>query len=134
MPANSPETELMEVINTAVGSLTKATNLFDSPPIAAKKANIPEQCVFVFETGGAAPLPYLNNNADANMRDVQIRTRSPDFGPGVTLAREARDAAHRSAPTGFFGVLARESAPVYLGKDDQDLHEWSNNITLFSKE
>lgn len=139
MPSNDPGTVVADHLVTEGVVTAKGTDVFDSPPLPPDDT-VPEKVIFCFETGGQAPIPYLGganpSGSDHNRRLVQIRTRSPkhDYADGVTLARAARDAVHRAVLTGFFGVLARESAPTYLGMNDQDQHEWSNNIELWSKE
>lgn len=134
--ATTPDIDVVDHIDTALGTLTKGTNLFAGPVRGhdVPDAGVPDEAVFVLATGGPAPLAFIAGGSGTEQRfsSLLIRVRSDpnDFQGGQTLARSVRDAIHHSIPTGYIEAAVRETDPSYLGVTNKGHHEWSIGVDL----
>lgn len=132
--ATTIEEDVASYLNANVGSLTLGTNLFEGPPryhTTPESSHIPDECVFVMETGGPAAEAFLGSTSyEDRQNGVQIRVRSAgeDYSGGRTLARAVRDALHHAAVSGYADVSVRASSPDYLGVTEKGHHEWSVSV------
>ncbi len=136
-----PEDDVVTQIQALVSGLTRGTNLFRGP-VRGYSDNIPHQAVFVIETGGLLTRPIKAGVLDRVIQErhvsVQIRVRSNPTGSstalvdGRTIAKDVFDALHFNPPDGYCEWRFVSSAPMYLGEDENQHHEWSMNLeTIF---
>lgn len=129
----SPAIDIATYLAAQLGTLTLQTNLF-AGPVRGPDARAPVEAVFVFSTGGPAPLEHIAGGSGTNhwQPELQIRVRSSkeEFANGLALARSVTSTLHHATVSGYVEVAARESDPVYLGPDDAGYHEWSVGIRL----
>jgi hypothetical protein len=123
---------LSRVLEQQVGDLILGENLFQGG-VRAKGEHVPSEAVFVLLTGGIAPQASNGELTSFNRPVVQIRTRGPRLGyaRGLERAIEVLKAAHYASVDGYVDVRVNESAPIYLGEDDDGHPEWSNNVTMW---
>lgn len=96
-------------------------------------ALVPPTAVFVLQTGGVAPTPYLGTQTDVRESGVQVRIRSDvanGYNTGVELAQTVLSALQRKMPAGRVTMFVNESEPTYLGQDDYGNFEWSLNCRV----
>lgn len=88
--------------------------------------------VFVLQTGGRQPLPYMGQDESFHVSRVQVTVRSQvnAFAEGEALARALHAKAHTHAPAGYTYCLASESEPLYLGTDEENAHRFTFNLDL----
>lgn len=138
MSAPQPEFDLATYLNGKTGAvsgvtLTLATNLFMGPE-RANKVGVPSQAVFVRNAGGLPAMPYFNNspNGDDRQSSIQIIARSNpnDYGGGSTFARDVFTLVQRASISPYVYVLCRQSDPIYVGQNDQALHQFSINVLM----
>jgi hypothetical protein len=122
-------------LDTAITGLTKGTNLFKGKVQAAGGA-IPARAVFVLANGGPAPETYSGSPESRRYSALQVRTRVEQqaFGVGQSLARDIRDALDQANISGMIDTRVNETEPLYIGEDDDGMHEWSTNIELWYEE
>jgi hypothetical protein len=111
--------------------LALGANLFAGPTRSIDRT--PSEAVFCLETGGAAPSPYLGTGRQAFYRaSVQVMVRGPvgEHQAGADLARGVLETLNQAPVPGFVATFARDSAPAYLGTDDDDRPSWSINFEL----
>lgn len=126
---STPDLDLATHIGTNVAALTLGTNLFMGP-LRAKNVAIPDQVVFVLNTGGPQPSEFIEGGGTPELYEhsLQVRVRSApgasSFEDGQALARTVRDAIHRASISGYIDVWVRSSSPDYIEVDDEDRHEW----------
>jgi hypothetical protein len=104
-----------------------------SPTGAPAAARIPARAVFVLETGGPAPQPYLDGRGVSFRRknvQVLVRSEQADHSGGEALAKAILPVIHTHAPAGYVGALALDE-PAYIGTDEQGCHLWSTNFHLW---
>lgn len=122
----SAETTLAAHLGTSVAALTVGTNLFAGP--MRDNAVIPNDAVFVLESGGPAAEKLLDDSGGSNKRitlRVFIRTTGDSYAAGKTLADSVFDAGHNASLSGYAYCLAESSSPYYFGQDDKGRHQWS---------
>lgn len=122
---------IAQQVATALG-LTLGVEVFNGPVRPE-----PTRAVFCLVTGGITPEDIVENSGESYHRPrVQIRVRDAqqDFAGGEVFATSVRDAVHLQVPAGYIECRAVESAPMYLGPDDQGRHEWSINVELLLRE
>lgn len=139
-PATGPEVAVADIIVAAGVTIAgvvaaKGTNLFHGPIEPAAPGTIPHAGIWAVAVGGPINQAYIGNSEDFREFVVQITTRSNvgDFATGLATARAAWVALQRASglPADYFGCQVREPDPVYIGKDDQEHHRWTNNIRLW---
>ena len=132
-----PDEATSSVLATAGIGLTVGANLFRGP-VRPQSATIPHKAVFCLTTGGPAPLTHdiKNGGPDIKRGAVQVRVRSDvgKFEAGQLLATNAWNALQRAEAPGYMSITCRESAPVYLGLDDTEHHEWTINAETMREE
>jgi hypothetical protein len=110
--------------------LTLASNLFigrmrDTDRAAAAP------CVFVLNTGGEPPTPYLDDSrraAYSSSVQVMVRGGTDDFALGEAIARGVIEWCNQRVLAGYVSWYSRDSQPGYLG-DDGDQHPmWAINL------
>lgn len=107
-------------------------NIFQGP-VREIGALVTPTAVFVLQTGGMAPTPYLGTQTDVRDSGVQIRIRSDvalGYNYGVELAQLVLASVQRQKPTGRVTMFVNESEPTYLGQDDYSNFEWSLNCRV----
>ena len=118
---------------------TTASNTFIGP---VRKAGpfIPDQAIFIRTQGGLNPNEYLdgrNGVSTYRIVDAKVRVRSPvnQYDTGSTLAESAwrsmqacSVASLSTASTQYVRVTCFESAPYYLGINDQEQDEWEFTV------
>ena len=129
-PSTLPAAAVVALLSGGNG-LTAGTNLFacaELPPDSI----VPHKCVFAAEYGGAPPQPYLGTNNDLRWIDVQVLVRGdPDkIDDTRALAWAIFPVLQRASSSGYIDVRCKQSAPVYLGKDDTEHPKFSINLTL----
>lgn len=136
MPAPQTDIDVLNVIDSTVGSLTKGVNLFAGPTRDySLNSAIPHRAVFVLADGGDISRP-IKGTADERHPFVSIRVRSdPEsssgaFQAGQVLAREVYDATDQSPPPGYIDSRNLGSQPAYIGPDDDGHHEWLITVSL----
>ena len=102
-------------------------------PVREIGALVTPTAVFILQTGGMAPTPYLGTGTDVRDSGVQIRIRSDvtlGYNAGVELAQTVLAALQRHQPSGRVTMFVNESEPTYLGQDDYNNFEWSLNCRV----
>jgi hypothetical protein len=135
-----PDVAVHETIAAAsISGLTKATrteppfngNLILGPPLG-EESNSPGLSVFVLDTGGPLDAPFIGGGKSHRIHAVQVYVRGPrnQYAATMTLAKAVRAALHYATPTGYYACTCRESAPIYIGRDDYERHGFSINVEL----
>src|SRR5574343_1676832 len=92
---------------------------------------VPAKAVFCLETGGPAPVPYIDaaTHGDTWFFDVQVMVRGDRESrkEALTLARGIRNALHRASPSGYLACVALQSTPTPLGFDGSERPLFSVN-------
>ena len=131
-PLKNPAADITAFLNGKLAgatTLTSGTNLFTGRMLDDTQS--PAAAVFCLNTGGAAPVPYLNGNRTADFSPmVQVLVRGPvgDLAVGEGLARGVFAWLHQATVAGYVQVLARDSAPVLLEVDSAERGVWSINV------
>jgi len=115
----------------ATGSLS-GVSVFQGP-VREIGAFVPPTAVFVLQTGGIAPTPYLGTGTDVRDSGVQIRIRSDvanGYSTAVDLAQTVLAAVQRKTPSGRVTMFVNESEPTYLGQDGLGNFEFSLNCRV----
>lgn len=102
-------------------------------PVREIGALVPPTAVFVLQTGGIAPTPYLGTATDVRDSGVQIRIRSDvanGYNTAVDLAQTVLAAVQRKTPSGRVTMFVNESEPTYLGQDGLGNFEFSLNCRV----
>jgi hypothetical protein len=107
-------------------------NLLLGPVRSFKEAGIEQLAVFVIQSGGQQPLPYMGQDEGWHVSRVQVTVRSElhSFAAGEALARALHARANRNTPPGYTYCLAAESDPSYLGTDDDGSHRFVFNLNV----
>jgi hypothetical protein len=118
--------------------LTRGTNLYNGPMRAQDAEGVPSEAVFCHVTGGVPPIDYCDNSHTPQLHQpsVQIMIRSAPRGydAGLALANDVYEAMHSKPPSGYFGCLAQQSAPLYAGETRNGEFLWTVNLTLYLDE
>lgn len=109
--------------------------VFIGPVRPAAPPAVPHQAIFVLETGGPAPTPYMDGSTTAWRRcRVNIRNRSApnDYAGGRVSASSiwSRFQQSTSVTGGWVRVTCQQSQPMYLGQDAFGCHEWVTDVVL----
>lgn len=128
----------MATVDADVVTMLQATpaltgvNIFQGP-VREIGALVTPTAVFVLQTGGIAPTPYLGTQTDVRDSGLQVRIRSDvanGYDAGCTLAQTVLSALQRKTPAGRVTAFVNESEPTYLGQDDYGNFEWSLNARV----
>ena len=128
-----PDQAVRDHLATNVAGLS-LSNVFRGK-MRPRSAHVPTSSVFCLLDGGGVNAPYLNGRSDLRTYAVAITIRSePDaFGAGQDLAHAILAVLHRAELAGFFSTLVEQSAPGYMGEDDEGAHVWLLTATLRAK-
>lgn len=138
-PANAIVQTLAGVYLLDGGALTLVNgvdgNLLIGPIRSANVGEIPRECVFVLQSGGDQPMPYMGQPESFYVSRVQVSVRSPlnSFARGEQLARFLHARAHLATPPGYTSVMAVESEPLYVGTDDEGGHRHVFNLDVSAR-
>lgn len=124
------DADMVTLLQAAPG--LSGVNVFQGP-VREIGALVTPTAVFVLQTGGIAPTPYLGTQTDVRESGLQIRIRSDvaeGYDAGCTLAQAVLAATQRKTPSGRVTVFVNESEPTYLGQDDYGNFEWSLNARV----
>lgn len=122
MSLRNPASDLVDFLTSKTAGgvvLTRATNLFVGGLRSADEA--PSPAVFVQNTGGPEPVPYLGGAREAWQRPtVQVLVRGPvdDTATAESVARGVYELLQMATISGYVAILSRASAPEPLGPDD----------------
>ena len=123
----------------AIG-FTSGTNIFDGPE-RAYGDGVPHEAAFVTPYGGPQPQPFIGGTTEQRFPQVQVLYRSgvDDYNGGEAKARAIRDALHHQSITRATGgsytdCRALQSAPLFLGIDEQRRTRWAINVELWHRE
>lgn len=130
-----PASDLGDYLNglavSAAGvTLALGTNLFKGPTRMFKRSPA-TTAVFIMNTGGPAPEPYLNGGRKSWARptvQVVIRGATSDFANGEIVARAVYEALHQQSIGSYTAIFARDSQPVMVGLDENDQANWVINL------
>lgn len=131
----SPALTVATFLQTA-GHGTLGTNIFIGPPRDPSTV-VPNKCVFVIATGGAAPQPYLEISGDAfRQADLQIFIRGNvgEFAAGETYTKAIFESVQFPSLSGFIDCRPTNSYPLWIGFDPLDHPRWTVNMVFWSKE
>ncbi len=122
-----PDIAVATRIGTEVASLTLGTNLFHGPIRPGSTL-----AVFCLLDGGPSPIACLGTEQRAERPNVQIHVRGEkgEYSDGLDVAESVRDAVHYAPLSGYIDVRVIESAPIYLGEEDDGQPRWSMNVDL----
>lgn len=127
------EQAVIEVLGECIAGLTIRKNLFRGPVRPASK-KIDCEAVFALETGGPDVEDCVDGGTGPALyrKNVQIRIRSApkDYLNGKRLADGVLLVLHKATKADIIAMTARDSAPIYLGFDNADRHEWAVNIEV----
>lgn len=94
---------------------------------------IPAKATFVQVYGGREPEDYLGQ-APSGLRfpkvQVTVRADPHDLETAQKVARDAWDALHRVTLAGYLSCRCLQSAPIYLGLNDQQQPRFAINLEL----
>jgi hypothetical protein len=128
----NPASDLLSFLTGKVAggvTLTAGSTLFAGRMLS--QDSTPTQAVFLLNTGGAAPQPYLSSTRSALYTpSVQVLIRGPvgNLQAGEALARGVFELLHQATVSGYVQVLARDSAPVLLELDTAGRGVWATNL------
>lgn len=99
----------------------------------AKDETMPNLAVFVLQTGGPPPQPFLDSaGVSWKLVRVQVKVRSQvdDQITGQAIAVALSQKAHLATIAGYVQCLVQEAVPNYLGADERGLCRWSFNVEM----
>lgn len=102
-------------------------------PVRPIEALMETLAVFVLQSGGPPPMPYMGTSAESwHETRVQVSVRGPLklFQRGEALARALHTRAHLNTPPGYTFCLAVEADPVFLGIDEDGLGRHVFNLRV----
>lgn len=108
-------------------------SFFKGPRRPAAPSAIPHQAAFILGVGGINPSPYMDGTNTAwRFFRVQIWVRSEvnSYGTGRGKADAIWSAINQATISGWTRIVCEQSAPMYLGRDDVEHHEWTVNVRL----
>lgn len=133
--ALDPAIDLAAYLGGNLGTLTLGTDLFSGPERAyVPKGNVPAECVFCIASGGPPPRLFLQGGSSWDGRyvvQVIVRSGQEDYAGGLSLAKSIIDTLHLATITNWYHVEVIHSGEHYLGKNENDLHRWSINFSLW---
>ena len=116
-----PATDLAAEIGTQVAGLTLGTNLFHSS-VRAPNSDIPVNSVFVWGSGGKAPLRTMSQPDEIRSAVVHVRVRDRSYGTGSTLAHTIMNTLRGLSVSTYLDLLAAISEPRSMGQDSESNH------------
>ena len=116
-----PATDLATEIGSQVASLTLATNLFAST-IRAADSNIPKDSVFVWGSGGPAPLRTMGDADEIRVAMVHVRVRSGKYKAGSDLIHSIMNSLRGDDISSYLEVVVAASEPSSMGEDSDGNH------------
>lgn len=135
MPA--PELDLATHYADNVAGLTLATNVFRGPVREVDGAGIPAKAVFCVESGGLPPQAFNGETVQLKrvFVDVRIRGDKDDGYSGAkSLADSVFDTTKYASISGYIDVRRQQSAPTYIGRDQDDHHEFTfSTLMVFAE-
>lgn len=131
--SHQPSTDLTAAIATQIASLIAGTNLFDSM-VKGSDANIPVNCVFVWNTPGITPLRTMGEPNEIRQAIVQLRVRNSKSGTGLALAFEIFNALRGLAVATYLDVKSAASGPSNLGQDSDGAYYFSASFVMVYQE
>jgi hypothetical protein len=134
--STQPDSDVVDFLDTQLASLTKAVNLFRGPEVEARTAPlvIPVDAVFVAQTGGPAPMPYLGTGESENYPGLQIVIRNNGYLAGQAIANDVLETLSQSDVPGYINCATLESRANYVGRRDDNNHRWTVNAELIVEE
>jgi hypothetical protein len=105
-------------------------------PVRPESPTVPVVCVFVEQSGGDSPMPYLGEAASFYVSQITatIRGGVDTFEAGEALARSIITKMHATQSlTGYVYCLALASDPVYTGTNESGSHEWQAAFRVSAK-
>lgn len=128
------EQAVIEVLGDCVAGLTIRKNLFRGPVRPDAKSKVDSEAVFAMESGGLDVEDCIDGGTGPALlrKNVQVRIRScsGEYLRGKRLADDVLRVLHKATKTDIIAMTARDSAPIYLGLDNADRHEWAVNIEV----
>ncbi len=123
-----PPTDVAVELAAAGIGLTRGTNLFTGP-LRDVSAGVPKNSVFIKGLSGGLPQRTMGEVNEVREPLVSVTVRNSSFNDGDTKVRQIQEALQAVTISGYLDVAARQSEPLYLEPDDQNLHRW---IVIFS--
>ena len=123
-----PPTDVAVELAAAGIGLTLGTNLFTGP-LRDVSAGVPKNAVFIKGLSGGLPQRTMGEVNEIREPLVSVTVRNSSFNNGDTKVRQIQEALQAVTISGYLDVAARQSEPLYLEPDDQNLHRW---IVIFS--
>ncbi len=102
-------------------------------PVRPIEALMDALAVFVLQSGGDPPMPYMGTSGESwHETRVQVTVRGPlkMFQRGEALARALHRRAHLNTPPGYTFSLVLESDPVFIGIDENGFSRHVFNVRL----
>lgn len=93
-----------------------------------------DACIWIVQTGGTAPLDRFGSLEAIQTPRLQINVRNTDVTDGTSDADDVWAIAHDAEPSDYSRTSMLQSAPIYLGQDEDFRHRWSINIEMFISE
>jgi hypothetical protein len=112
---------------TGTASVTASSAVFLGK-VRPSGDGIPHLSVWITTIGGWQPQEVMGTASTTYYtRTVQIRIRGNpnDYGTALALAQAIHGKMQRAAIPGYVRVTCPQSAPMYLGQDDQERDELS---------
>jgi hypothetical protein len=127
----NPASDLRDFLTGKVAgsvTLTAGVNLYAGRMLADDLT--PGQAVFLLNTGGMPPRPYLGDGTNYFTAAVQCLVRGPvgNLEAGEALARGVWSLLHQAPLGAYVQILARDSAPVLLDVDSAQRGRWAVNV------
>lgn len=97
---------------------------------------VPAKSVWISGAGGWAPQDVFSGISTTMFTrtvSVIVRGTPQDYAGGLTLALDVHQRLHRGAVSGYLWVAAMQSAPAYMGLDDQECPSWNLLVNLAKK-
>jgi len=105
---------------------TVATDIF----VGWQTEDMPEAVIVVLESTGLSPDRYLPTARPG----FQIYIRNKSYAAGAAKAQAVRNSLHQTLPGtlvtsgNFFYYIFALQEPIYIGRDEQERHEWTINF------
>lgn len=129
------DVDVAAYISAESTSFTLGTNLFEGP-LREHSEVIPVNCAFVTPTGGEAALRQLKGSSTAATQPeirrptVQVRVRWDSYATCRAKAAEIHNILENGSITGYMDISARQSSPLYMGREANGYEHFSQNFTL----
>lgn len=125
-PADDLVTKIASLSPYSGVTLARDVNLFFGP-VREVRAEVPAQAVFCVNARGLKPEPYLNNQDDFKVFQVEVTVRSApaDYTGGEQLARDIMGQLQRKAPAGYITCLLQQSGPELRSEDAERQFQWA---------